>query len=105
MAAPLPPRITHEPNLVLSEAPRADLPGICDDFYVGFTDEVMARMFPDTPGLRKWWEQTNGNDMANRASDHFLVMRDMAAHGRIVAYAKWQCATSDVPSAENFSPR
>jgi hypothetical protein len=105
MAVALPPRITHEPHLVLSEATQADLLGINDIFYEGFQDPFILRMFPNTPGIREWWAEANGNDMLNRAADRYLVMKDMAADERFVGYAKWQCPTGDHRSEEEFFPR
>lgn len=57
-------------------------------------------MFPDTPGVRKWWEDGIREDILRKPQQTYLKVIDTNAHGRMVAYAKW-----DLGSMEERGPR
>lgn len=99
------PVLKHTPNLVLSEATPGDIPQISTVFFRCFDNTALVQMFPPVPSVQNWWDDANMHDLLYRDSDRYVVVKDMAADGKIVAYAKWQIATGDNDSNEEFFPR
>lgn len=48
-------------------------------------------MFPDTPTVRKWWDDHNQDDMENKPAAKYLIVKDVSqkGNGKVVGYAKW----------------
>ena len=84
-------------GLRLEPATLEDIPAITDLWFAAFTDPDFRRLWPDTPGVRKWWDDTNRNDMLTKPFQKYLKVVDPSAVGsdgrpRIVSYAKWDLA-------------
>lgn len=45
-------------------------------------------MFPNTPGIRAWWNEANGHDLLHNPHRKYLKIVDPVP-GAVVAYAKW----------------
>lgn len=87
-------------NLKVIPAALSDIPNIISVWYAAFNTPNLRQMFPDTPGVRKWWETANRDDIINKEHQTYLKVVDTAAGGRLVAYAKW-----DLGSMEERGPR
>jgi len=89
-------------SLQLQPATEDDVPALVSIWFAAFrNDSVLTRLWPDTPGLRKWWEGANRHDMLNkRASQRYVKVVDVGAadsEGRpcTAAWAKWDLAMPD----------
>lgn len=74
-----------------------DVPAITEVWFAAFTDSDMLRLWPDTPGVRKWWHDAIYTDILNKPFQRYVKIVDTEAtdiHGRarIAAYAKWDLA-------------
>ncbi|KAG7047825.1 acetyltransferase [Colletotrichum scovillei] len=114
-----------ENTLRLEEATLDDVPALTETWFAAFAgDEVISRLWPDTPGVRAWWGEANGGDMAAKPFQRFVKVVDVsgvatvtgteAAEGtdeggekggrpRIAAWAKWD---TSVPAerGRRYSP-
>lgn len=103
---PFPPRQTHTHHHPKMTAPNAfrlevatldDIPAITELWFAAFTDPEFRRMWPDTSGVRTWWDDTNRHDMVNKPFQRYLKVvdpssTDASGRARIIAYAKWDLA-------------
>lgn len=64
-----------------------DIPQITELWYNIFSMPEMRALFPDTPGLRQWWDDTNRHDLLNKPGQKYLKVVD--ENGKMAAYAKW----------------
>lgn len=87
-------------NLKVIPASTSDIPDMISVWYAAFTSPSLRRMFPDTPSVRKWWEDGIREDLLRKPQQTYLKVIDTNAHGRMVAYAKW-----DLGSMEARGPR
>lgn len=73
-----------------------DISDITNLWYAAFGTPEMLRIFPDTPGVRRWWDEANRNDLLHKpATRRYLKVVDTAADNRLVAYGKWVLAGVD----------
>ncbi|KAK7418143.1 hypothetical protein QQX98_004118 [Neonectria punicea] len=84
--------------LVLEEVTLDDVPALTELWYAAFTDPGVRHLWPDTPSVRKWWDNANRDDMLNKTFQHYIKVvdpasRDNQGRPRIAAYAKWDLAT------------
>ncbi|KAH8815539.1 acyl-CoA N-acyltransferase [Xylogone sp. PMI_703] len=79
-------------TLRLEPATLEDIPAITELWYLAFA-EMMSAFFPDTPGVRKWWDEANTSDMINKPYQKYMKVVDTASDGKLIAYAKWDFAT------------
>ncbi|PYH49800.1 acyl-CoA N-acyltransferase [Aspergillus saccharolyticus JOP 1030-1] len=70
-----------------------DLPEITDLWYNAFSPSMLF-LWPDTPGVREWWNEANRHDMLHKPKSKYLKVIDTTQNGRIVAYAKWSFETA-----------
>lgn len=86
------------PNtLRLEIATLDDVPALTELWFAAFTDPGMRRLWPDTPGVRKWWDDANRNDILNKPFQRYVKIidpesTDARGRARIVAFAKWDLA-------------
>ncbi len=85
------------PALKLELATLEDVPALTDLWFAAFTDPDMRRLWPDTPGVRKWWDDANRNDMLNKPFQRYIKVVDPEStddqgRARIAAFAKWDLA-------------
>ncbi|KAM5369636.1 hypothetical protein ACJZ2D_008895 [Fusarium nematophilum] len=85
-------------TLVLDQVTSDDVPAITELWFAGFTDPGMRYLWPDTPRVRKWWDDANRHDLLNKTFQHYVKIvdpesKDNRGRPRIVAYAKWDLAT------------
>lgn len=71
-----------------------DIPALTEVWFAAFTDPELRRLWPDTPGVRGWWDEANRNDLLNKPFQRYIKIVDpqtLDAHGRprIAAFAKW----------------
>ncbi|KAK1728201.1 acetyltransferase [Colletotrichum acutatum] len=83
-------------TLKLEEATLDDIPALTETWFAAFADdEVIRRLWPDTPGVRAWWDEANGGDMAAKPFQRFVKVVDVmgkaggGSRPRIAAWAKW----------------
>ncbi|SPO04577.1 uncharacterized protein DNG_07262 [Cephalotrichum gorgonifer] len=74
-----------------------DVPALTELWFAAFTDPGIRRLWPDTPGVRKWWDDANRGDLLNKPFQRYVKVVDpesVDARGRarIAAYAKWDLA-------------
>lgn len=89
------------PNpLRLEPATLDDATALTELWYQAFTEPAVRHIWPDTPGVRKWWDEATRSDMLNRPYQRYMKIVDpdcRDAHGRprIAAFAKWDLAMPD----------
>ncbi|PWY81635.1 acyl-CoA N-acyltransferase [Aspergillus sclerotioniger CBS 115572] len=71
-----------------------DVPELTQLWYNAFSPS-MLKVWPDTPGVRQWWESANRHDMLNKPCEKYLKVVDPNNEGRIAAYAKWSLETAE----------
>ncbi|RMJ01506.1 hypothetical protein CDV36_015752 [Fusarium kuroshium] len=87
-------------SLVLERAALDDIPALTELWYAGFTDPGVRYLWPDTPGVRRWWDDANRQGLANKAYQHYMKVIDTNSKDRqgrplTVAFAKWDMATQE----------
>ncbi|KAK7437759.1 acetyltransferase [Colletotrichum acutatum] len=67
-------------TLKLEEATLDDIPALTETWFAAFADdEVIRRLWPDTPGVRAWWDEANGGDMAAKPFQRFVKVVDVSS--------------------------
>jgi hypothetical protein len=66
-----------------------DISAITELWYNAFNIPQNLKMFPDTPGVRQWWNEAHRQDILHNPHRRYLKVVDVASPGFIVAYAKW----------------
>lgn len=84
---------TPEPPLKLELATIEDVPELVRLWYNAFSIPSLLAIWPDTPGVRQWWESAIRYDMLHKPREKYLKVVDSQT-GRIAAYAKWSLETS-----------
>ena len=84
-------------TLRLEVATLDDVTALTDVWFAAFTDPEIRQLWPDTPGVRKWWDDANRNDMLNRPLARYMKVidhgsTDAQGRPRIAAFAKWDLA-------------
>ncbi|KNG90543.1 hypothetical protein ANOM_001504 [Aspergillus nomiae NRRL 13137] len=80
--------------LRLEHATLEDVPELIDVWYDAFNTPEMLAIWPNTPGVRQWWDQANRHDMLHKPLEKYLKVVD-TRNGRIAAYAKWSLQTAE----------
>lgn len=68
-----------------------DIPALTELWYTAFSIKENLQMFPNTPGVRQWWNEANSAAL-EKPDMRMLKVIDMQSPDRIVAYAKWNLA-------------
>ncbi|CAM1503549.1 Fc.00g011400.m01.CDS01 [Cosmosporella sp. VM-42] len=84
-------------TLRLEIATLHDVPAMTEIWFAAFTDPGTQHLWPDTPGVRKWWDDANRSDLLNKPFQRYVKivdpkLRDSQGRLRIAAYAKWDFA-------------
>lgn len=84
-------------ELELAPCTIGDVPALTDVWYAAFTDAFIRTIWPDTPDVRQWWDESNRSDMLQRPYQHFLKIVDPSSvdengRPRIAAFVKWDTA-------------
>lgn len=71
-----------------------DVSQLTEVWFAAFTDPWLRRLWPDTPGVRRWWDDANSHDILHKPFQRYVKVVDPAspdARGRprIAAFAKW----------------
>ncbi|RLL98080.1 hypothetical protein CFD26_106066 [Aspergillus turcosus] len=66
-----------------------DVSAITELWYKAFSIPQNLKMFPDTPGVRQWWDEAHRQDILHNPHRRYLKVVDVSSPGSIVAYAKW----------------
>lgn len=66
-----------------------DISAITALWYNAFSIPHNLKMFPDTPGVRQWWNEAHRQDILYNPHRRYLKVVDVTSPGSIVAYAKW----------------
>ncbi|KAJ5929493.1 hypothetical protein N7454_006443 [Penicillium verhagenii] len=75
--------------LTLQPVTQADIPSLSELWYASFSIPINLLMFPNTPGVRAWWNEANGHDLLHNPHRKYLKIVDPAVPDAVVAYAKW----------------
>ncbi|KPM38034.1 hypothetical protein AK830_g8534 [Neonectria ditissima] len=89
--------MTTPKALKLEMATPEDVPTLTEIWFEAFTKPYIRRLWPDTPGVRKWWEDAHRHDMLNKPLVRYVKVVDSEStddqgRPRIVAWAKWDLA-------------
>ena len=81
-------------SLQLATVTLEDVPTLTEVWFAAFTDPGLRRLWPDTPNVRKWWDDANRNDILNKPFQHYIKVidpesNDSQGRTRIAAFAKW----------------
>lgn len=79
-----------------------DIPTLTQLWYRAFSIPINLRMFPNTPGVRVWWDETNCRDLLHNPLRKLFKVVDPARPEVVIAYAKWDLDPSE--SGERFLP-
>lgn len=81
--------------LRLEMATLDDVLALTELWFAAFKDDAgIRRLWPDTPGVRKWWDDANRSDILNKPFQRYVKVidpgsADAGGRARIAAYAKW----------------
>lgn len=84
-----------KPNaLTLETVSLEDFPVLTEVWFAAFTDPDLRRLWPDTLGVRKWWDDANRHDLLNKPFQQYIKVvdhssTDVQGRARIAAFAKW----------------
>ena len=81
---------TQDESLRIEPVTLDEVPQIARLWYDIFSMPEMRRLFPDTPGLRQWWDDANRYDLLNKPGQKYLKAVD--ENGKMAGYAKWDFA-------------
>lgn len=89
--------MTAPNTFILEPATLEDIPALTTLWFAAFTDPAFRRLWPDTPGVRKWWDDNTRNDMLTRPFQKYIKAVDPSAvdengRPRIASFAKWDLA-------------
>ncbi|KAF6796489.1 GNAT family [Colletotrichum sojae] len=81
-------------SLRLEEVTLEDVPQLTEVWFAAFTDPSLRRLWPDTPGVRRWWDEANRHDILRKPFQRYVKVVDPTApddrgRPRIAAFAKW----------------
>ncbi|EXF84752.1 acetyltransferase [Colletotrichum fioriniae PJ7] len=69
-----------ENTLKLEEATLDDIPALTETWFAAFADdEVIRRLWPDTLGVRAWWDNANGGNMRAKPFQRFVKVVDVSS--------------------------
>ncbi|GKT51917.1 uncharacterized protein ColSpa_12098 [Colletotrichum spaethianum] len=81
--------------LILEPATVEDVPALTEVWFAAFAqDPEIARLWPDTPRVRAWWDGANRDDMLAKPFQRFVKVvdpgsADARGRARIAAWSKW----------------
>lgn len=86
--------------LSLRLATLEDIHDLTDIWFAALSEPVFRQLWPDTPGVRKWWNDTNRHDMLEKPFQHYIKVVDEGdinerGKARIIAYAKWDTGSQE----------
>lgn len=86
--------MTTPSSLKLEPLTIKDNSALTDLWFAAFTDPELQRVFPNTPGVRKWLEDANAHDLLHKPFQRYMKVidtesKDAQGRPRIAAYAKW----------------
>ena len=86
--------------LKLEVVPLDDIPALIELWYAAFTDPYILSLWPDSPGVRKWWDGAHRDDFVNKPFQRYVKVVDPTStddqgKARLVAWAKWDLAMPD----------
>lgn len=90
------------PPLTIQAVALEDIPALSQLWYTAFSIPVNLRMFPDTPGIREWWDKANRHDLLHNPYRKYFEIVDPGMPDFLVGYAKWDLDPS--ASGEKFPP-
>jgi hypothetical protein len=70
--------ITHKPKVELFMATTENLQAISSVWYTVFSIPFILKRFPDTPTVRKWWDDHDQDDMENKPAAKYLIVKDVS---------------------------
>ncbi|KAE8154090.1 acyl-CoA N-acyltransferase [Aspergillus avenaceus] len=76
-------------TLAIAEVTRDDVPKLSQVWYRAFGTPPNLVLFPDTPCVRTWWNETNLNDLCHRPYQRFLKVVSSTDPSSVLGYAKW----------------
>ncbi|EAU29938.1 predicted protein [Aspergillus terreus NIH2624] len=66
-----------------------DIPALVDLVMDSFNTPYDRLMFPDTPGIRAWWDRVHRDDLQHKPALKYVKVVDTNIPGAILSYAKW----------------
>lgn len=87
-------------SMTLEPLAEADTSAVVSLWYAAFDTTEMRRLFPDTPGVRQWWQENIRNDLRRKRAQQYLKVVE---GGQIIAYAKWDLASPE-ENSDRFLP-
>jgi hypothetical protein len=89
--------LPRSPHLKLACAKLHDVPELVSLWYRVFESPDIRAIWPDTPGVRQWWDATIRHDMLGRPQEKYLKVVDTEQRGggSIVAWMKWFLQTAE----------
>ncbi|KAF5856145.1 hypothetical protein ETB97_007828 [Aspergillus alliaceus] len=76
-------------KFTLEEITPDDILNITAVWFRAFSTPGNRELFPDTPGVRDWWNKATLYDLLNRPFQKYLKVIDPAHPDEIIAYGKW----------------
>ncbi|KAM0346228.1 hypothetical protein ACHAPU_005653 [Fusarium lateritium] len=81
-------------TLELSEVTLEDVPGLTQTWFAAFTDPGIRRIWPDTPAVRRWWDDANRHDLTHKPFQRYIKIvdpdsQDDLGRPHVAAFAKW----------------
>ncbi|KAM0221490.1 hypothetical protein ACHAQD_005405 [Fusarium lateritium] len=85
---------TPRKTLKLEEVTLEDIPGLTQVWFAAFTDPGIRRIWPDTPSVRRWWDDANRHDLTHKPFQRYIKIvdpdsKDELGRPRVAAFAKW----------------
>lgn len=92
--------MAHPTTLKLEIVPIEEVPALTELWYAAFTKPYIRDLWPDTPGVRKWWDDTHRHDFLTKPFQRYVKVVDPETlddqgKPRLVAWAKWDLAMPD----------
>ena len=96
-------------SLQLDTVTLDDIPDITELWYIAFIDPGMRHLFPDSPNVRRWWDDANRHDLLHKPFQKYLKvvdpdLVDKDGRSKLVAYAKWDMAVDLQQRGSRFPP-
>ncbi|KOS43687.1 hypothetical protein ACN38_g5384 [Penicillium nordicum] len=85
--------------LVLELATPEDVPAITEVWFASFTQPIIGKIFPNTPGMHQWHNDWHMKDIQKSNCRYLRVVdtesKDEQGRPRLVAFGKWDLAMPD----------
>jgi hypothetical protein len=86
-------------SLVLEPATLEDVSDITEVWFAAFTQPVIGKIFPNTPGMHQWHRDWHQGDIQKPHYRYLRVVdtesKDEHGRPRLVAFGKWDLAMPD----------